>query len=553
MNNKNKLFTLACLFLCLQQATAQQFDVTFKSLLQEMTDRTAVAKKPLYPYKSLQASSYNRGSVSPDEPATWFLNSDNGFDLRKEFNNGREESVVMECDGPGVVTRIWTPFFYFNMNNRQGPDIMFYLDGDKEPTIRANFIELVTGKAFVSSPFAVYTCRAGDLYLPVSFSKSCKITISNKAFYYIINYRKYDANVKVETFQPDFMEKHRKLLEKTGRELTNPQGLPKGKRIAFAENINATDSVSIVLPKGNSAIGEISFRLSADNVAQALRSTVVEMIFDGQSTVWCPLGDFFGNVNSIEPYKTWEREVKTDGTMICRWVMPYRNTAEIRIHNLGKMPVNMNVSAVISPWKWTADSYYFHANWWTDKPYTSEHPQDLTFVEVKGEGVYVGDNMAVLNPQPWWWGEGDEKIYIDEDFDRKFPSHFGTGTEDYYGWAGGEHPTRADEFSTPFLANIRVGGETRGFTGAEPHTRGYNICTRSRSLDAIPFNKRLRADIEASNGVTAKPDDLLQYALTAFWYGAGSASHNRPPLKTEASLSVPQIEDLLPVNLIINK
>ena len=39
-------------------------------------------------------------------------------------------------------------------------------------------------------------------------------------------------------------------------------------------------------------------------------------------------------------------------------------------------------------------------------------------------------------------------------------------------------PTREDEFSTPFLANIRVGGETRGFTGENPHTRGYNICTK---------------------------------------------------------------------------
>jgi hypothetical protein len=65
----------------------------------------------------------------------------------------------------------------------------------------------------------------------------------------------------------------------------------------------------------------------------------------------------------------------------------------------------------------------------------------------------AGDNICVLNPLPWWWGEGDEKVYVDDDFDRNFPSHFDTGTEDYYGWAGGLHPTRADEFSTPFLAN----------------------------------------------------------------------------------------------------
>jgi len=56
----------------------------------------------------------------------------------------------------------------------------------------------------------------------------------------------------------------------------------------------------------------------------------------------------------------------------------------------------------------------------------------------------VGDQVTVLNPDDGWWGEGDEKIYIDEDRDKKFPSHFGAGTEDFYGWAGGEVPGKDD-------------------------------------------------------------------------------------------------------------
>ena len=287
----------------------------------------------------------------------------------------------------------------------------------------------------------------------------------------------------------------------------------------------------------------MTFKLSAENVPQALRSTVLEIVFDDKSTVWCPLGDFFGNVNAVDPYKTWEREVHPDGTMVCRWIMPYRKSGEIRIHNLSAFPVKLESEMVVSPWKWTDDTYYFHANWWTDEPYMANPVRDMTFVEVKGEGIHVGDNFIVLNPLPWWWGEGDEKIYVDEDFDRRFPSHFGTGTEDYYGWAGGVHPTREDEFSTPFLANIRVGGETRGFTGENPHTRGYNICTRSRSLDAIPFNKRFKLDMEAFN-FSSGPDAILQYALTSFWYGSMEAEHNRPPMVEAASDPVPQIEDL---------
>ncbi|MFW6277730.1 MAG: DUF2961 domain-containing protein, partial [Prolixibacteraceae bacterium] len=103
-------------------------------------------------------------------------------------------------------------------------------------------------------------------------------------------------------------------------------------------------------------------------------------------------------------------------------------------------------------------------------------------------GVVVGDQWTVLNPTEGWWGEGDEKIYVDEDFDRNFPSHFGTGTEDYYGWAGGVVPTPADQFSKPFLGNIIVG---------HPRSQGYNVCTRTRVLDAIPFNEKLKFDFES--------------------------------------------------------
>ena len=441
------------------------------------------------------------------------------------------------------MTRIWTPFFYKDFDNREGPDILIYLDGEEEPSIRTNMIRLLTGESFAPPPFAVYTCRAGDLYLPISFGKSCKVSVEGDSFFYIIKYRAYSPEVKVETFQPEFMERYQAVLTQTGKELTDPTPFTKGKKVSFSKSVSSRQTEAIPLPKGTSAIRHMTFKLSAENVPQALRSTVLEIVFDDKSTVWCPLGDFFGNVNAVDPYKTWVREVHPDGTMVCRWIMPYRKSGEIRIHNLSTFSVKLESEIVVSPWKWTDDTYYFHANWWTDEPYMANPVRDMTFVEVKGEGIHVGDNFVVLNPLPWWWGEGDEKIYVDDDFDRRFPSHFGTGTEDYYGWAGGVHPTREDEFSTPFLANIRVGGETRGFTGENPHTRGYNICTRSRSLDAIPFNQRFKLDMEAFN-FSSGPDAILQYALTSFWYGSMEAEHNRPPMVEAASGPVPQIEDL---------
>jgi hypothetical protein len=133
---------------------------------------------------------------------------------------------------------------------------------------------------------------------------------------------------------------------------------------------------------------------------------------------------------------------------------------------------------------------------------------------------------------------------MNDDLDRRFPSHFGTGSEDYYGWAGGEVPTRKDEFSAPFVANVRVGGETRDWpAGKEPYTHGYNICTRTRSLEATPFERRWKFDMEAFNMI-GPPDAYLQYGLVAHWYAAPGAAHNRPPLPDAAAAPVPQTGDV---------
>ena len=104
--------------------------VTLSSLLEEMVDRKALARYPEPAYRSLQASSYNRLSVARDQPG-WFADSDGIGFIRTEKINDRTEWVIMEHDGPGCITKMWTPFFYYRLNNRTGPDIRIYLDGNK--------------------------------------------------------------------------------------------------------------------------------------------------------------------------------------------------------------------------------------------------------------------------------------------------------------------------------------------------------------------------------------------------------------------------------------
>ncbi len=525
-------------------APAATTDVTFVSLLGELTDRSVVTHMPAPSYRGLQASSYNRAAKTPDDPGGWFANGDCGYVLRHEVHEGQQEAVLMEHEGPGVLTRIWTPFFYKSFGNRQGTDIRIYLDGEATPRFTANFIALVTGKGPVPAPFAQDTVRAGDLYLPIPFAKSCKVTQQGDAFFYIVNYRAYAPGTPVESFRPELLEQHKALLAQTGAALTNPVNFAAGTVLRLAQPIPGGQRVALELPAGPAAVRHLEFRVQGANPAQALRATVLALTFDGEQTVWCPLGDFFSNVNGLDPFRMWEREVRADGLLTCRWIMPYRAGGTLVLHNLAAEPVSAEVRLVAAPWNWTADSLHFHTAWWTDVPYAPRPVRDLNFIQIKGRGLHVGDTLVVLNPLWSWWGEGDEKIYVDDDLARRFPSHFGTGSEDYYGWAGGEVPTRKDEFSAPFAANVRVGGETRGWpAGKEPYTHGYNICTRTRSLDATPFTEAFKFDMEAFNMI-GSPDAFLQYALVTHWYGAPGGAHNRQPLPAAAAAPVPQVEDV---------
>lgn len=100
-------------------------EVTFESLLCEMADLNERATFPAHRYTSLQASSYNWLSTARDQPdqgtVGWFADSDGISFIRSEGISGRTEWVVMEHEGPGALTRFWTPFFYHDFNNRTYP------------------------------------------------------------------------------------------------------------------------------------------------------------------------------------------------------------------------------------------------------------------------------------------------------------------------------------------------------------------------------------------------------------------------------------------------
>ncbi|MBL9121692.1 MAG: DUF2961 domain-containing protein [Phycisphaerae bacterium] len=532
---------------------APSASVTFRSLLQEMTDPTAVAKLPDPAYRQMQASSYNRASTKRGEPG-WFADSDGEGFLRIDDRNGKREWVAMEFNGPGCLTRMWAPYFYRDFNTHDIPVVRIYLDGSETPTIEERWIPFLTNipnerRSFVvPAPFASLTARAGDVYLPIPFARSCRVTFDREPFYFIINWRAYVHDVAVESFRPQLMAEAADAIERAaaGLAVKPAQARHPDAPISYIDP-GSTSSTAIKAAGG--FVRSFELHLDPREIAikpALLRQLILHVNCDGKSTVRCPVGDFFGSPNAINPFETMHRSVRSDGTFTCRWPMPFQQRIAITLENLSDERVWYALDHDLDVAPWDARSMYFHATWRPDRIERGDRFVDLNLLDVRGTGVLVGDQLTALNPTDGWWGEGDEKIYVDGSYERGFPDHFGTGTEDYYGWAGGVNPTWADVFSHPFLANIAVGSHAGpGAVGGT--TRGFNICARHRSLDAIPFRERLVFDMEASPGVDQRrPEDRLGYSTIAFWYARPGATAHQDDAPKAASRPIMSLDDVRP-------
>jgi hypothetical protein len=366
---------------------------------------------------------------------------------------------------------------------------------------------------------------AGDMYLPIPFAKSCKITLDQVPFYFVANYRAYEPGTPVETFSLDRYALEKPLMDRVAAALLAEQSSP-GKTRSKTRTVEPGAELTLALPRGPGAARRVQVRVDPREAPQVLRSTVVTAAFDGKQTVWCPLGEFFGAGARLNVVRDRFRSASTNGLLTAHWVMPYQRQATLGLRNLGDKPLLLEVSADTGPWSWDDRSLYFCANWHCEKALKTRPMSDWNYITIQGRGRYTGDTLTVFSPVKAWYGEGDEKIYLDG---ATFPSHIGTGTEDYYGYAWG----MATFFSSPFLSAPRRDFESR------EDWRGFTTTSRMRLLDSIPFRESLQFDMEIWNWADTKMD----YAVGTFWYAAAGATHNREPQPREAGLPLPTVPE----------
>jgi hypothetical protein len=243
--------------------------------------------------------------------------------------------------------------------------------------------------------------------------------------------------------------------------------------------------------------------------AAKLRKTFLSIAFDGEETVRAPLVDFFGTGPGWNPYSSLPMTVSEDGTLTCRFPMPFQKRAVVSVVRDAPGAVDIGGGISVDPRSFASDSLLFHARWRPPEIVRTRPFVDWHIATLGGRGHLIGTVLDVENPpNAAWWGEGDEKIYVDGE---GFPGIFGTGTEDYFGYAW----SSTQLFFHPYHAQTRATG---------PGFSGQFSMNRFHVLDPIPFERSLRFDLEAWHW----NDTTMTMDATLYWYSRPAGADDFP-------------------------
>lgn len=494
--------------------------VTLSHLLRQMVDLNALSISAPAGERCLQASSYDRASRIVDgKKVDWFANGDAGQYLRVEERGGRREMVMADIAGPGAIVRIWSA-------NPKGV-LRIYIDSAEKPVLEREFATLFDGSQgypFVPPLSGMYSSGA-NIYFPIPFAKHALVTVEGgEGMYYHVNYRLYPPGTAVESFSWEAVERTRPLGEEVARRLARPYETWRAPAGARTQNVRwhiPPGGSQVLNLQGPACIVAIEMKPEAKDLQKMLRSAVLEITWDDAMlpAVWSPLGDFFGTGPGLNPYQGLPCGVLTNGVMYSHWVMPFARRAVLRVRNEGDEPLVLTGKVVVQPIWWSNRWLYFHAQWHTDYPIRTRPMRDWTMAEARGRGRFVGVALSVANPVRVWWGEGDEKFYVDGE---AFPSTFGTGTEDFFGYAWGNPAL----FTHAYHNQPRADG---------PGSFGHVSNNRFFIIDNVPFEKSFRADIEIWHWAETE----VGYSATGYWYS----------VPANEARSFPSVRERLPVQL----
>ncbi len=499
--------------------------ITTATLFREMADLHLLTSLPDPPFRMKQYSSFDHRSRVPGGP-DWFANAD-GFGgepipnfeqvLREPGEDKIGEYLIADVESPGAIVRLWSAAI--------SGEIRLYLDGEREPVFEGPAIDFfhrtldsypqIEGLDRESLEKTVYQRDAS--YAPIPFGRSMRLEWTGDLetiHFYQVQVRLYEPGTRVQTFSPPDLAAYSETIDEVTRALSDPD---ENLRVRSEEESRTIEAVlgpgtvqEVLTLEGPKALERLILKLDAQDLDRALRQTLLHIRCDGHpwGQVQSPVGDFFGAAPGINPYRSLPFSVFPDGTMVCRFIMPFARSMTILLENRGEQSVAVRGEALPLPFEWDeGSSLHFRARWRADHELiaSNQDVQDLPFLLAHGQGLYVGTTSFLLNPNevptPYgnWWGEGDEKVFVD---DEAQPSIFGTGSEDYYNYSW----SSPDIFFFPYCGQPRNDG---------PGNRGFVTNYRWHILDPIPFSRNIRFFMEL---FSHERTPGLSYARIAYHY-----------------------------------
>ncbi len=438
------------------------------------------------------------------------------------------EAVLMDAEGPGCITRIWTA------DPQQGV-VRFYLDGSPEPSIAMPLPELF-GRLPLSfgiggeSAENYARSRAERLpmgctsYCPIPFARRCRVTIEpeDDYLYYQINWRRLSPDAHVPTWLPDTADQGVAAAAQVFAEAGSARAEADADELRPFD-LTADRTATVFEARTPGAIREIAVALpsfpDADVRAHVLDNVWLVAHFDDEArdpSIRVPLGAMFLDFGQTSKPRTLMVGTGPDGVLYCRFAMPFRQCATVRLMNRCAVPfgpIRVGVRHVaIEP---EDDLFRFRATWHDETPFGPDHRDyngiacrllnldgrdNYEMLNVWGAGHFVGCGFHVdLRDAPTdrAAGEGDEMFFVDDDPEL---THYGTGTEDYvndaWGIRGYDGPVSGDA----------VAGEW----GTDPQIYGYRL----HLSDCVPFVRRGRFTLEHGTGNNCSG----RYRSVAYWY-----------------------------------
>ncbi|MFO0830093.1 MAG: glycoside hydrolase family 172 protein [Phycisphaerales bacterium] len=247
---------------------------------------------------------------------------------------------------------------------------------------------------------------------------------------------------------------------------------------------------------------------------------VLRMYWDGadEPAVEAPFGDFFAaGFGARASVDSMPIEVQGGDAYNCYWAMPFRSSARITLTNESDRPLaGLYYQIDWAEERVPSDAAYFCAQYRQEFPTQLGRDYLIADIASTGGGQYVGTVLSVRSRSPEWFGEGDEKFFVDGE---STPSIWGTGTEDYVSNAWGVEKGCFPYFGVPILVGDLGEVDMR------------STMYRWHVPDPVRFRSTLRLEIEhagwmsADETTTGKTEGFVEreddFSSVAFWYQRG--------------------------------